>query len=65
MFVHEYSFTITEHEPERPWIVVDSEHRTITLEDGASFFAWAAERWPAPRWTVELDPWQLAPAWPR
>ena len=20
-------------------------------------------RWPAPRWSVELDPWQLAPKW--
>jgi hypothetical protein len=23
---------------------------------GSSFFAWAAEHWPAPRWSVELDP---------
>jgi hypothetical protein len=25
----------------------------------------AHERWPAPRWTVELDPWQLTAPWPR
>lgn len=25
----------------------------------------AHEQWPAPRWLVELDPWQLAPEWPR
>lgn len=24
------------------------EHRTIALDDGESFYGWAAERWPAP-----------------
>jgi hypothetical protein len=57
--VSEYRFTLTEHDPERPWIVHSSERRTITLEDGQDFFAWAREHWPKPRWTVELDPWQL------
>jgi len=65
MCVPDYSFTVTEHDPRRPWIVLSSEHRTVTLEGDTSFFAWAAEHWPAPRWRVELDPWQLAPAWPR
>jgi hypothetical protein len=37
------------------------EHRTITLDDGVGFFEWAHDHWPSPRWTVELDPWQLAP----
>jgi hypothetical protein len=31
------------------------------LEAGVQFFAWAAERWPPDRFTVELDPWQLSP----
>jgi hypothetical protein len=62
--VREYGFTITEHDLERPWIVLGRTHRTITLEDGASFFDWVAENWPAPRWTVELDPWALAPESP-
>ena len=61
----DYGFTITEHDLEEPWIVLGSEHRRVTLDDGVAFFVWAAEQWPAPRWTVELDPWQLAPAWPR
>jgi hypothetical protein len=65
MFVREYSFTLTEHDLEHPWIVLGSEHRTITLEDGVGFFEWAREQWPAPRWTIELDPWQLSPAWSR
>jgi hypothetical protein len=61
MFVREYDFTITEHDLDRPWIVLGREHRTVTLGDEESFFEWAAENWPAPRWTVELAPWQLAP----
>ena len=59
-----YSFVITEHDTDRPWIVVGQEHRIATLEDGVAFSAWAHEQWPAPRWSVELDPWQLAPGWP-
>jgi hypothetical protein len=66
MFAHvrEYGFTITEHDPDRPWLVLGSEHRTIKLPDGQDFFGWAREGWPSPRWSVELDPWQLGPAWP-
>ena len=56
-----YSYTVTEHDSDRPWIVVDTSHRSVTLPDGESFFAWAHENWPAPRWTVQLDPWELSP----
>ena len=55
-----FSFVVTEHDPERPWLVRAQDWHTVPLEDGVSFFEWAAEHWPAPRWTVELDPWQLA-----
>lgn len=65
MFVREYSFTITEHDADRPWIVVSSQRRMIKLPDGRDFFTWAHEQWPAPRWSVQLDPWQLARRWPR
>lgn len=61
----EYRFTLTEHDSERPWIVRSQEHRAVSLDDGVDFFEWAHERWPAPRWKVELDPFQLSPAWPR
>jgi hypothetical protein len=64
MFVPEYSFTVTEHDPDRPWIVHQSEHRTVNLSDDVSFFDWAHTQWPAPRWNVELDPWQLGTGWP-
>jgi hypothetical protein len=59
VFVPEYGFTLTEHDPTRPWIVVGQEHRTVTLDalDFFACFAWARERWPFPRWTVQLDPW--------
>ena len=56
-----FSFTIAEHDPQRPWIVLRLEHRTVELDDGADFFTWAREQWPDPRWSVELDPWQLSP----
>jgi hypothetical protein len=61
MFVREYGFTITEHDLERPWVVLGRTHRTITLDDEESFFEWAARNWPGPRWSVELDPWALVP----
>jgi hypothetical protein len=57
----EYRYTVTEHDPERPWLVRGRTHGSVTLEDDASFFEWAHENWPAPRWSVELDPYQLAP----
>ncbi len=61
----EYGFILTEHDPERPWIVVGQEQRVVWLDDRARFVEWAAEQWPAPRWTAELDPWQDGPEWPR
>jgi hypothetical protein len=63
--MREYGFTITEHDLERPWIVLGRRHDTITLTDEDSFFEWAAANWPRPRWTVEPDPWALTPEAPR
>jgi hypothetical protein len=57
--VRSFAFTITEHDVDRPWIILGREHRTVGLENGVEFFAWAAERWPRERFTVEVDPWQL------
>ncbi|HYB25859.1 MAG TPA: hypothetical protein VEF89_04535 [Solirubrobacteraceae bacterium] len=52
--VREYGFTITEHDPERPWMVLSSEHRTIKLPDGFDFFAWARRQWPPPQCFLRL-----------
>ena len=60
----EYRYTVTEHDPERPWIVLGSNRRQVTLPDDSRFFEWVQEHWPAPRWSVQLDPWQLTPKWP-
>lgn len=57
----QFSFTVTEHDPERPWIMVGRERQSATFDDARGFYRWAKERWPAPRCTVELDPWQLSP----
>ncbi len=58
--VRSFSFTVTEHHSDRPWIVTGVEQRTVELEDGVDFFAWAAGRWSAERFTVRLDPWELS-----
>jgi hypothetical protein len=63
--VPEYGYTLTNHDPGRPWLVVGRQHRTVTLEADANFFEWAHDTWPAPRWSVELDPWEMSPTQPR
>ena len=40
--VPEFGFTLTEHDSDRLWIVIGSEHRTIELDDGVNFFEWAS-----------------------
>jgi hypothetical protein len=57
--VREYRYTVTEHDLEKPWLVIGQEHRTVRLDDDANFFEWAHRTWPEPRYTVQLDPWQL------
>lgn len=61
--VSEYGYTVTTHDPDRPWIVLGREHRTVELKDGESFALWAAQHWPASRFTVELDPGRTTPEW--
>lgn len=60
--MREYGYTVTEHDPDRPWIVRDQRHETVRLDAGMSFFKWAAGQYPQDRFTVELDPWELSPA---
>ena len=62
MFVPEYRFVLIEHDLDRPWIVLDQQHRTVTLDDGVSFFKWAQQAWPEPTYTVQLNPYQLGRA---
>jgi hypothetical protein len=58
--VRSYAFTVTEHDPDRPWIVVgESRHLTVELDDGQNFYERAAIEWPRPRYEVQLDPHQL------
>jgi hypothetical protein len=61
MFVPQYTYQLTEHDRERPWIVVAQEHRSVDLDEGIDFFAWAREAWRASWYTVLLDPYQLSP----
>jgi len=58
--VQAYSFTLTQRDPDRPWIVVSRKHQTVELDDSIGFFEWARSQSPEPRSSVELDPWQLS-----
>ncbi len=62
----EFAYTVTEHDPARPWVVLGQQRDRVMLAEGDDFFTWANERWPAPRWSVELDPHELTRAlWSR
>jgi hypothetical protein len=60
--MREYSYTLIEHDPSKPWIIVAREPRSVQLADSHNFFDWAKAQWPVDRYTVELDPWQLSPS---
>lgn len=59
--MRQYGYTVSEHNPNRPWLVTDQRHETVELEDSTSFTEWAGSRYPRDRYTVELDPWSLSP----
>jgi hypothetical protein len=61
MFVHEYGYTVSEHDPELRWIVREQRHEKVQLDDDVEFFEWSAARYPQDRYTVQLDPWSLTP----
>jgi hypothetical protein len=55
-----YSYTLTEHNPEKPWLIVSVRRQMeIDLPDVHSFWDWAHQVWPTKRFTVQLDPGQL------
>jgi hypothetical protein len=60
-FVRFYGFRVTEHDPERPWVIVGSGRHRVELEADIDFYEWVREQWPPDRFTVELDPWSLTP----
>jgi hypothetical protein len=62
MFVPVLQFSVSEHDPSKPWLVIETTRHTAELENETDFFAWTAERWPADRYTVQAAPWQLGPS---
>lgn len=64
MFV-QFAYRLTSYDPDRPWIVIGMQHLAIELDDAKDFAAWAAERWPKPRYGVELAPGQAPPIFPK
>jgi hypothetical protein len=59
--VRSYDFTVFTHDPERPWVVLGSERRTIELDDHVAFGDWATTAFPRKRFTVQLDAWGDSP----
>jgi hypothetical protein len=59
-FVREYGDQPTEHDPDRPWLVVRSEHLNVTLADDQPFFEWAHTHRLGAWFTITLDPWELS-----
>jgi hypothetical protein len=55
-----FRFTVFEHDADRPWIVGETQHLTVELEQASDFTEWAAEHWPRDRFTAELEPGQEA-----
>jgi hypothetical protein len=55
--VREYGYQLTEHDPDRPWVVVRSDHLTVTLADDQPFYEWAHKHWSEAQFTITLDPW--------
>jgi hypothetical protein len=62
VFVRELRYTVTEYDPDQPWLLVGEIRRlAVHLEDAETFSAWAARTWPAPRFKAELEPEALRP----
>ena len=61
MFVPVYSFTITEYDPEQPWLVVSTGRESVELAEGEIFYDWALTKWPRPHFRVRLDAPPLSP----
>jgi hypothetical protein len=56
-FVPLFSYTVTEYDLSKPWLVICTGRHQVELADAHAFLDWARERWPAPRYSVQLDPW--------
>jgi hypothetical protein len=52
----ELEYTLYEHDPDKPSVIVETSHHTIDLQDADDFAEWARRQWPPPRYTVELEP---------
>ncbi len=58
--VRTWTYTLTEHEPDKPWLIISGRRgMAVELDDRADFFEWSSEHWATDRYSVELDPYQM------
>lgn len=57
-----WNFTVTEYDPDEPWIVRSTSRDSVELPDGQDFNEWAKGRWPSPCYVVkpEREPFRWA-----
>ena len=48
-FVRSYGFRVTEHDPERPWVIVRSGRHRVELEADIDFYEWVRKQTMASR----------------
>jgi hypothetical protein len=55
-----FRYQVTEHDPERPWIILSTRTGlSLEAQDGYDFREKAGQEWPSDRYTVELEPGEL------
>lgn len=55
-----WRYSVTEYDPARPWTILSVRNgMSIELDDDSRFWEWAYERWPTPRYRVELAPHEI------
>jgi len=47
-------FTVTEYDPDQPWVVVATARDSVELASVVEFLSWAQARWPEPRYAVRV-----------
>jgi hypothetical protein len=56
-----YGFQLTEHDEQKPWLILSQRHEEVELPGDAAFYSWIAKHYPNSRYSVDPDPWTMSP----